>query len=210
MYTSSLNLTPRPQSDHPLPTFTPRPASCRMRSPRTWLQPVSLLALLAGAAMSTADSSRTLTVPSSWNSDQAQTQDKENGHKGDGSIKAAQHIPDVEMTAGANISAPDQEQAEDTIAVAVKAIVEEAQAAMQPAVQLTEDESLTTATEYPAMPTLQEVPRAELPRAMRILIDTMAWCNSAQLRAFRHPGVESKRAAWNAAAWLRLLPALLF
>eukprot|EP00974_Lingulodinium_polyedra_P088770 8606110-Lingulodinium_polyedra.AAC.1 len=38
----------------------------------------------------------------------------------------------------------------------------------------------------------------------------MAYANSAQLRCHRHPGQESKAAAWKAAAWLRVLPALLF
>ena len=68
---------------------------------------------------------------------------------------------------------------------------------------------LAAAVSRPALATAEEIPGGLQPRIMRILVDTLALFNSAQLRARKHPGVESKQLAVEASRWLWLMPALL-
>ena len=62
----------------------------------------------------------------------------------------------------------------------------------------------------PQPPTLVEIPRADRPRAQRIMLKCLSWFNS-NLNAYRrHPGHAAETQVWKASAYLYLLPALLF
>ena len=69
--------------------------------------------------------------------------------------------------------------------------------------------ALALAVSRPALATAEEIPGGMQPRIVRILVDTLAHFNSAQTRARKHPGVESRQLAVEASRWLWLMPALL-
>ena len=72
---------------------------------------------------------------------------------------------------------------------------------------------LATAVSLPALDTAEKIPGGcgggLHARITRIFVDCLAFSNAAQLRAWRHPGVNSKSQAVEASRWLWLLPVLL-
>ena len=71
------------------------------------------------------------------------------------------------------------------------------------------DERLTSAVERPVLATVVEIPQDIAQRTTRVLIDSFAYFNTRQIKAWRHPGREANHEAHVASMWHWLAPTLV-